>query len=141
VPLEYQENYAERIVRLRQFVTRKRALVEDVSLEELVMLFSWMKTRNPRDAIYAYLGLAWVKGKDTVLEWQRSSQDYSLFFNYRLHQTTVFMRFVAQSIRASGSLDILCRSWSPPERVKLPSWIRNIQERGTAQDSVRVEFC
>jgi hypothetical protein len=124
--LQRQETFAERLLHIRDYLSQKRAADEDISLEELILLFSWMDSPKARDAIYAFTSLAWGAAKDSLRDRLNLSSDGSIFVNEALSDKTIFMRFVARCIQGSGSLDILCRSWAPENSKNLPTWIRKV---------------
>jgi hypothetical protein len=85
-----------------------------LSLEALVSQLSPLECTDPRDKIYALLGLA----KDNE-PW--FSPDYSKPLG------EVCEDFVKFSIAASGSLDIIMRRWAPTDAARsTPSWVCTI---------------
>lgn len=79
--LESHETFAERFLRLRQYLNEKRIAGADVSAEELVLSFSWLNSAVPVDAIYAFAGLAWGNAKVAFQEWQELSLYDSILQN------------------------------------------------------------
>jgi hypothetical protein len=125
--LERQQTFAERLIHLAQHLAEKRTAAEDITLDELIISFSWTDNSTAKDAIYAFLGLAQGRTKDLLLAWHGSPTAVAPLVNYNLSDKTVFMRFVAHCIKVSGSLDIICRSWAPENAARLPTWIRKLQ--------------
>lgn len=96
------------------------------TLESLVSQLAVFEATDPRDTIYALLSLAEdVNGFDVVVD-------------YRKDVLEVYADFVVFCVKASESLDIICRPWaaytSSRKRVrysaapsnKLPSWIPSV---------------
>jgi hypothetical protein len=81
------------------------------SIEELVSNMAGLKVSHPSDAIYALLPLA--------------TDAANIKINYAQTSPEVFSHFVAWSIKASTSLDIICRHWAP-DTSWLPSWILTV---------------
>ena len=140
LPVERLQTYAERILDLCRLWTQARAAESEIGLENLVVSLSWMQNSVHKDAIYAFINLARGFRKDALWEWQGMSLPEPWIINYNLSDTTIFMRFIAQCIRVSGSLDVLCRSWAPDTNDNLPSWIKKAQQRRSKQFSVLVDF-
>jgi hypothetical protein len=106
-------------------------VVSTYGLETLVHLLSDFHTSDPRDKIYALLGIASETHNPSRWDPKRTvlTPDYSktLFEVYR--------DFVKWTVKTSNSVDILCRHWSIPERELsqtgiavqasvLPTWIQ-----------------
>jgi hypothetical protein len=96
-----------------------------LSLESLVCDLAPFQATDPRDSIFALLGLA--KDADIPFVFQP---------DYCKSVLDVYSQFTSACARASGSLDIICRPWAPrkktvwqdnfvdPElRFQAPSWI------------------
>ncbi|KAI0183111.1 heterokaryon incompatibility protein-domain-containing protein [Xylaria flabelliformis] len=110
------------------------------SLEQLVCYLVVFECSEPRDVIYAVLGIASdvrpissSLRPDPVSRDQASSDECELFeVDYKEDILKVYTRFLEHAIKKSGSLDVLCRPWAPaniltkdnpPKTIKLPSWI------------------
>lgn len=101
-----------------------------LSLEDLVELGTSFETTDPRDSIYALLGLA----RDSELAELRPTVKP----DYTKPNLNVFADFILHCCSASGSLDIVCRPWAPTFKHNFgqaqfsdayhqpytPSWIR-----------------
>jgi hypothetical protein len=126
--LEDQKTSAERLVHARRYLNQKRAAGADISAEELVLSLSWTESSRARDGIYAFIGLGWGNAKTALIDWPWSPTSRSPLISSSLSDRTVFMRFVARSIKLSGSLDIILRRWTPKSTVgSLPSWIQALK--------------
>lgn len=97
-----------------------------LSLESLVCDLAPFQATDPRDSIFALLGLA--KNTDTLPS--------SFQPDYCKSVLDVYSQFTAACARTSGSLDIICRPWAPRKkttwqvdfvdpdlRFRVPSWI------------------
>ncbi|KAI0858075.1 heterokaryon incompatibility protein-domain-containing protein [Xylaria cubensis] len=122
----------------RGLANQKRS--EARSLEQLVCYLVVFECSEPRDVIYAVLGIASdvrpispSPRPDPVSRNQTSSDECEPFeVDYNEDILKVYTRFLEHAIKKSGSLDILCRPWAPaniltkenpPKTIKLPSWI------------------
>jgi hypothetical protein len=100
-------------------------------LERLVLKLNSFLVTDPRDTVYAVLGLA----NDNVLELGEpplGANDKMMIGNYSKKPLEVYIDFFRYAILKSGSLDILVRRWASPvtscpemgvEEITLPSWI------------------
>jgi len=90
------------------FQLRKRR--KSQSLEELITSFPFLDSSDPRDTVYAWLGLA--KDGEEIKP------------NYEKSVIEVYNDFVKHSINQSKSLDILFKPWARREKFEgqLPSW-------------------
>lgn len=79
-----------------------------LSLETLVNLSSFCELKNPRDAIFSLLNLA-----NDLKSSTSSRSTASIVADYSMSVLDVFSQFVLHCCR-SGSLDIICRPWTPP---------------------------
>ncbi|KAH8600092.1 heterokaryon incompatibility protein-domain-containing protein [Bisporella sp. PMI_857] len=81
------------------------------SIEVLVTTLSALKTSHLSDTIYALIPLA----KDAS----------NIKIDYSKDSVDVFVDFVAQCIKSSQSLDIICRHWAPTalDGISSPTWI------------------
>jgi hypothetical protein len=123
-----------------------------MGLEYLVTSLSYFDVSVPHDTVYALLSLAAggaSKPQDNVRSWNTSSQKPLVqfdqeavnFIGYHVDYTQPYdefcKEFIQFSIHASGSLDIICRSWAPNvealpltdplRKTKLPSWITTMK--------------
>ena len=96
-----------------------------LSLESLVCDLAPFQATDPRDSIFALLGLA--KDADLIPGFQP---------DYCKSVLDVYSQFTSACARTSGSLDIICRPWAPRKktpwqdtfvdpdlRFRVPSWI------------------
>lgn len=126
--LDDRQTSAERLVHARRYLNQKRAAGENISAEELILSLSWTKNSRARDAIYAFIGLAWGDAKIALTDWPWSPSNGTPLIGGSLSDKTVFMRFVARCIKQSGSLDIILRRWTPWSTAGyLPSWIQVLE--------------
>jgi hypothetical protein len=97
-----------------------------LSLESLVCDLAPFQATDPRDSIFALLGLA--KDADTL--------PFNMQPDYCKSVLDVYSQFTTACAKASGSLDIICRPWAPRKkttwqddlvdpdlRFQVPSWI------------------
>ena len=134
-------------------------LQKRLTLEVLVSTLLPYESANPRDAIYALLGIA----KDTSGASASPTKDLDprLKPDYKKQLVDVCTDFMDYCISTSNSLDILCRNWAPksvseeglersnqrwdmvrnmisPKRQPLPSWLPSIHKSayGAAKETV-----
>jgi hypothetical protein len=101
-----------------------------MSLQDLVTGLVHCQTTDPRDTLYALLGMAKDMGTSQGGISTQIKADYSLSV------LDTFSNFMATSIRSSASLDLICRPWAPQSRTPwknglvdpdlryaVPSWI------------------
>jgi hypothetical protein len=111
-----------------------------LNLETLVSTFLHFEATDPRDVIYALLPLANDGPSDSDAS---PETDTILAPDYSRCAHQLYVNFIEQVIRKSGSLDIICRHWAPhmklgecerssdlssPARTRcfgtfLPSWV------------------
>ncbi|OCK83360.1 hypothetical protein K432DRAFT_390491 [Lepidopterella palustris CBS 459.81] len=90
-----------------------------LSLEALVTNLSTLEASNPRDLIYAFLGIA-----NDVYPAESSAFDPLVMPDYSKPVRDVYLEFVHFCVKQSGSLDILFRPWVPDYLIaELPSWM------------------
>ncbi|KAM3081746.1 hypothetical protein ACMFMG_005192 [Clarireedia jacksonii] len=99
-----------------------------MSLETLVGLGTFSETSDPRDTIYALLNLA-----NDITSLSRIDQSDAIIPDYGKSVLDVFVDFILHCCSNSGSLDMICRPWTPisssvmhpsgKNNQKLPSWI------------------
>jgi hypothetical protein len=106
------------------------------SLEKLVMKLHPFLVSDPRDTIYAVLGIA----NDNLrsIGTNPGADEQILVGNYNKRPLEVYIDFFRYAISKSRSLDIICRVWAMPiknwstglepehQAVALPSWIRAV---------------
>ncbi|KAM5343497.1 hypothetical protein ACJ41O_012034 [Fusarium nematophilum] len=80
-----------------------------MDIESLVLTFSHFNTSDPRDTIYAFLGLA----SDGHFS-SPPPEVPSLHPNYTRTPVQAYMEFVRHCVVARGTLDIICRNWALP---------------------------
>jgi hypothetical protein len=98
-----------------------------LNLESLVCDLAPFQATDPRDSIFALLGLA--NDADTL--------PFNMQPDYCKSVLDVYSQFTTTCAKASGSLDIICRPWAPRKkttwqdnlvdpdlRFQVPSWIR-----------------
>lgn len=100
-------------------------------LEKLVLKLNCFLATDPRDTIYAVLGLA----NDNILglgEHPLGANDKMMVGNYGKKPLEVYIDFFQYAVLKSRSLDILVKRWASPvtsspemgvEEITLPSWI------------------
>lgn len=106
-------------------------------LETLVTSLAAFESSDPRDTIFALLNIA----RESVSPSPRNDEEVGPPRpDYLKDILEVYTDFLEWVICSSGSLDILCRQWAIPERVKpggrknptplitLPSWIQTIDK-------------
>ncbi|KAI9744545.1 MAG: hypothetical protein M1818_002074 [Claussenomyces sp. TS43310] len=108
------------------------------TLETLVASLSALGKTDPRDTIYAFLGLA--NNTTSLLEFSfldkrvgLDKQEVVITPDYSKDFLEIGTEFVISTIEYSKSLDIICRHWAPKASAnhdltpkKLPSWISSI---------------
>jgi hypothetical protein len=116
---------ASSMVRISSGIFRKTASGDIVDrcydLETLLWLLPMFAVTEPLDVIYSILNL----GRDTYLS-QKTWVDYNDW------SFLVFCEAISHIIKASKSLDIICRPWAPTS-YSLPSWVREIDEYAFAR--------
>ncbi|XDG07703.1 hypothetical protein ABKA04_007318 [Annulohypoxylon sp. FPYF3050] len=121
--------------------------LKQYTLEQLVCFLAIFDCSEPRDTIYAVLGIA--SDVQPVYEDPPAGQPSTAPINsnpfefrvrYRDEDAVhLYMRFLDYAIKKSKSLDILCRPWAPwaqKMNLELPTWILDIRRkpfRATAQ--------
>ncbi|KAI0868314.1 hypothetical protein GGS24DRAFT_513559 [Hypoxylon argillaceum] len=119
-----------------------KARSETRTIEQLVCYLVVFDCTEPRDVIYALLGIASDvqpvqaptddQPAETTSRDQSSNNKRTGFpVNYKEDILKVYKRFLKHAIKESGSLDILCRPWAPvkvtsktaSKAIELPSWI------------------
>ncbi|KAI2620434.1 heterokaryon incompatibility protein-domain-containing protein [Hypoxylon sp. NC1633] len=115
---------------------------EQYSLEQLVCFLVIFESSEPKDIIYAVLGIA--SDVEGVQDPNRSRRSLNLDptrkkpfpVQYQGKKTLrVYTEFVEHAIQQSKSLDILCRPWAPKDpkdpkdKTKLPSWILDLNRK------------
>ncbi|XXH00147.1 glutamate N-acetyltransferase [Hypoxylon texense] len=115
------------------------------SLESLASSLSTFHVSDPRDAVYALLKLT----KDETKPPERPKTYSPPKPDYEINLLQVYTKFVQWCVQESRSLDILCRHWALPELehrldkeeypefVKLPSWIKTIDDSAHGAQSKR----
>ena len=143
--LKYVESYgAEAMVMTTNNIFRKTGsgdVMERLwTIENLVMSLLTFEASNPRDTVYALLGIAndGPQGARPL----RDGVD-PLTLDYDKHPLEVYIDFVQYCIKTSNSLDIICRQWAlpipdesqatlrsearrtsmKPKEIPVPSWI------------------
>ncbi|KAF2678005.1 hypothetical protein K458DRAFT_377328 [Lentithecium fluviatile CBS 122367] len=125
-----------------------------VGIETLVSSLLFFEASNPHDYIYSLLALARDTAHCACPNAQSSSgssiNTFDIEVKYDKAPLEVFKNFTEQCVRASKSLDIICRHWAPSEvegkdeegvikEVAFPSWILKVSQSsyGTAQDTLQ----
>jgi len=115
-----------------------------IGLETLVSLAAMCDTSDPRDKVYALLGIA----KEFNNAGHPDAHAYANGLPPRVDYTKdlfqVYRDFLKWVIQRSNGLDILCRYWALPERlhespttprlVDLPSWILTVDNSPSRRD-------
>jgi len=151
---EDRSTTAERFVKVTSSALLKGEsgdiLERSYTIETLVSLLSGLQTSEPRDSIYALLGLA-KDGPQLVGEKMKDGLSISspfeithnasfsrpddilallhqpiLRIDYSIPVSEVFGDFVEHVIVHSRSLDIICRRWVKPQAGQLPTWLQAI---------------
>lgn len=148
--LKYVESLgAKAMVRTTNNVFRKsddnKILERLFTIESLVMNLLTFESSNPRDTVYALLGIA----KDGPLGDFRGARPDSctvepLVADYNKQPFDVYTDFVQYCIQTTDSLDIICRHWALPvyeerlaltrgarellEPLRMPSWIGLLED-------------
>ena len=114
------------------------------SLEKLVMKLSGFNVSDPRDTIYAFLGIAQDSCQDAVRDLSQDEQ--ILTGSYNKPPLEVYIDFVRYVVSKTRSLDIICRKWASPvsqwslgpdseldveRRPSLPTWIGVVDSSST----------
>ncbi|KAI0098191.1 hypothetical protein GGR51DRAFT_433043 [Nemania sp. FL0031] len=118
------------------------------SLEQLVCYLAVFECSNPRDVIYAILGIASdvqpvpapanqpAAGQPPADQpalapvGQETRHERVPFeVSYSEDIVDVYMRFLQHAIEKSGSLDIVCRPWAPERIQNKPSWILDVTRK------------
>ncbi|KAI1461619.1 heterokaryon incompatibility protein-domain-containing protein [Annulohypoxylon moriforme] len=115
----------------------RESRIKQYTLEQLVCFLVIFQCSEPRDVIYAILGIA----SDVEPLYERSTSNQPVNYPPSNAQTNsgpvkfpvrykdeepleLYIRFLKHAIGKSKSLDILCRPWAPAKmKSKLPSWI------------------
>jgi hypothetical protein len=83
-------------------------------LFEIVLKHSWKEASDPRDKIYAFVGI--------------SRQNGTYLIDYSLSVSHVYTNFIYQIVLQSRSLNIICalrRDGNDSDQYELPSWVPN----------------
>lgn len=106
---------------------------EQHTLEQLVCFLVIFECSDPRDIIYAVLGIASdVKPSYSENHNDQTGNDPTKFpvLYGNEEPLVVYMRFVERAIKRYRSLDILCRPWAPAlTGTKLPSWMLDATQK------------
>ncbi|KAI1169848.1 heterokaryon incompatibility protein-domain-containing protein [Nemania sp. FL0916] len=121
-------------------VLSNRERSEARTLEQLICFLVVFECSEPRDVIYAVLGIASdfrpvaptiqpaLDQAPPALNDQAGNQEggdgrEEFEVNYTEGILDVYKRFFERAVQKSRSLDLLCRPWAPANRDELPSWI------------------
>ncbi|KAJ4111379.1 hypothetical protein NW765_016504 [Fusarium oxysporum] len=130
---------AYRLVQNTSELYRERGPVRtwERTLEQLVCFLAAFQASDPRDTIYAILGIASDFKPQTPVDTPDPGRE-SFAVDYNHTPLHVFKRFLNAAIAKSKSLDVLCRPWAPmTEKTKegkinkiiLPSWIPSLAKK------------
>lgn len=122
------------------FVKSSKAAIvgRRIALQTLVSDLAPLQATDPRDKFFALLSL--VKDGQPLHTLPQQPENSQRGFNlltadYRRNNLDVYSDFISRSIRTSGSLDVITRTWAPFHRTKwqkkldpdfrfrVPSWI------------------
>lgn len=97
------------------------------TLETLVTLLSTLGVTDPRDIVFALIGIAHdVSSKQNHSDANAFSTSFP---DYSVSVVEVYEAFVNFCVFRSGSLDILLRPWAPRKlALELPSWMANVED-------------
>jgi ankyrin repeat protein len=122
-------------------VDSKMTLHSGFSLEMLVTALTPFETSDPRDTVYAVMGIANdttkyskpLQSPYNVLSSPKT--DFDIIPDYNRSIIDVFIEFVRFCVLSSHSLDIICRPWAPQPQEKYLTTlerVRNVKEPARA---------
>ncbi|KAI1387639.1 heterokaryon incompatibility protein-domain-containing protein [Hypoxylon trugodes] len=118
----------------RQLSRKSRS--KQYTLEQLICFLVIFESSEPKDIVYAVLGIAsdvrpthGPRRNALSCDSQTNPGPTDFPVRYDGEETLdLYIRFLKHAMQKSRSLDILCRPWAP-EGIKLPSWILDVTRK------------